>query len=489
MPVADLIKGDPAVLAGYRDATVPASAGLVGEVDGYTSAWSSLLAAPARPPISPPPSREASVRDLVFRVGQLDREPAALGEALRLLDADGDGTLRTDDCTSAELVALFVQERGKDPTATADAIRNRAALVLATGVDLVTVVRDGSDGSTRVVSLDLDALGTLDGMSEAEVQRILELYGLTGADGAPVHFVMHGWNGDATDAAEHTADAYDSQGVDGATVIAVNWDADSGQLQFDEAEGSAHRTGDSLTKVFTALAASNPDANVAVTAHSLGNHVALRALSQMEDPVDPVTGRTLPFSVDYTGIQPAVPSWGAALDPDRYGALLTDRISDLTLTVNNDDGALFWYEARPWGDGYFTGAALGDEAADSDAIRLIQEVRAGNGAGGTHIVDQNSGDGDGHLAIDPHDSELVDSLLHEQIDRVEPDGDGASAQTAARRYVYDLLPDGNDDRLFETDGIQDYLHECQRLGIDPDHDRLLAIAQDEVRADPGLLLD
>lgn len=104
-------------------------------------------------------------------------------------------TFTTDDCTNETFVDLFVQERLEDAGATADAIRARAALVAQTGQELFTVVRDGSDGQTRVVELNLDALGPLEGASPADLQEILAAYGLTGADGKPLHFVVHGWNG------------------------------------------------------------------------------------------------------------------------------------------------------------------------------------------------------------------------------------------------------------------------------------------------------
>ena len=472
--MADLIKAQPATLRGYSQAAV-AAAGLVDHpLSAYSSAWAALLSAAARPALAAPPDRTASVRSMVQGIEELDREPAALAEALELLDADRNGTLSTDDCTTADFVGLFVHERLKDPNATVDAIRARAALLQRTGIELVTVRRDGSDGKTRVVTLNLDALGPLQGTSQADLQAILAAYGLVGADGKPLQFVVHGWNGDSTSAAEHVADQYDGQGTTGATVVAVNWNADSGKLHFGDAEARSKDTGDALAKVFTAIAAENPYANVSVLAHSLGNHVALRALSQMQDPIDPSTGKPIRFQVDYTGIEPAIPADSATKDPEHYGALTSNRIRHLTLTINSNDGALFWYELQG-------PEALGDEAADAQNIKDIQSARDGQHLE-TDIVDQNSDDGDGHLGIDPHSSELVQALVNEQAARA---AGGGTALTTARRSIYAAGNEVafsfdhmtvNGDTVFESDAVQD---ELRRQGAHPDLAAIERVAKAE----------
>ncbi|CAN5689927.1 hypothetical protein BH10ACT1_BH10ACT1_02220 [soil metagenome] len=482
--MTDLIRAVPATLRAYSEAAVAANGQVDAPLSSYATAWSAFLNAPMTPGLSRPGSKDPIIRGMVAELEQLDREPAALAEALELLDADRNGTLTTDDCTSATFVDLFVRERLKDPTATVDAIRARANLVNATGQELFTVVRDGSDGQTRVVSLNIDALGPLEGASQADLQEILAAYGLVGADGKPLHFVIHGWNGDSTSAAEHTADQYDDQGVDGATVVAVNWDADSGKLSFGDAEDRARETGDALAPLFTALAAENPTANVSITAHSLGNHVALRALSQMQDAYEPWTCQRIPFQVDYLGVEPAIPADSATKDPDHYGALTSNRIRNLTLTINANDGALFWYEVQG-------PSALGDEAADAGNIKDIQSARDDKHLG-TDIVDQNSDDGDGHLGIDPHSSELVEALVNEQIQRGEGGGD---VLTQARRAIYDAGNDAevswgglevNGDTVMESDAVQDYLASTDGH---PDLDRVREIATAEAEAQEQAVYD
>lgn len=293
----------------------------------------------------------------------------------------------------------------------------RLATALADGVfgELVTIVRPGTDGAARVVRINMDR--PPQGMRLLEWQIVLEASGLTAA-GGPLHFVIHGWGTStvaATGAGEQAADLYDRRGVEGATVVVLDWNAQHGadglwlwQVpgDFQAAEGQARLTGDALGPVFTALAASHPDARVAITAHSLGNHVAMRALSAMRDP----TGR---FAVDYTAIQPAVPDDAPTADRRHYGAVLTDRVRSFTLTINNSDDALFWYELNG-------PEALGDESVDSAEVRSVVEARTDAGVP-TIVVDHDSEAGAGHLGLGPGpDQDLVRSLYDSQIDRLGP---------------------------------------------------------------------
>ncbi|QXC61416.1 alpha/beta hydrolase [Aquihabitans sp. G128] len=513
--MTDLIAAVPATLRAYTDAATRAGGLADDALDAYATAWSTFASATMVPARSVPASKDAAVRHLLLGLDSLDRQPLAFAEALERLDANHDGVLSTDDCTSAELVSLYVQERVKDPNASVDAILARATLVQRTGQELVTVIDPGV-GRPRVVSLNLKALGPLEGVSPEDLQEILKAYGLTGENGGPVHFVVHGWTGSSDGAAKSTADLYAQQGVNNATVVAVDWDAGNGGDKppgwvavvsplgwlagmgadkaddFEDAEGQAKKVGDDLSKVFTALAQANPTANVAVTAHSLGNHVALRALTQMQDPYDPVTCQKIPFSVDYTGIEPAIPRTAPLLDPDHYGALVGPRIKHLSMSINNADKALLAYEARPWGDGSFDGEALGDEAADSQMITYITSIREQTGAGSTTIIDQNSSSGSGHLGIDPgkDDAGLVRSFYQEQIDRItDPTVHGTSPQTIARNYIHDQFPDGLDDRIFETKGIREYLDRCQEQHVAPTEADMARIAMEELQKDPGMVFD
>ena len=293
------------------------------------------------------------------------------------------------------------------------------------------VIEVPSTGDTRVVRLDLDAIPA--DLSPTAWQLILVANGLTGATG-PIDFVVHGWgqssNG-ATGVGFGVADAWDRAGVLGGTVVVVDWPAGDGATagnvaddvidlftfgvddlifggsfgsgviaDFRGAEKRARRTGDVFADVLTGLAAANPDAQVAIQAHSLGNHVAMRGITGMSDP----SGR---FAVDYTAIQPAVPD-DVAGDP-AYAGIVGPRVEHLSITINNDDAALFFYEVQG-------PEALGDEAADGDGIVAILDARGGQGLA-TTIVDHDSGVGHGHLSLDPDESDIVADLVEAQIER------------------------------------------------------------------------
>ena len=343
---------------------------------------------------------------------------------------------------------------------------------------LFEVVRDGSDGRTRVVRLLVD--DRPEGMGELAWQLLVEELGIAGT-GRPLHVVAHGWttsSSSATGAGEATADLYDQQGVEGATVLVVDWaegdevGIDPGSWgNFGAAEDSAMATGDSLAPLFTAIAAADPDGQVAITAHSLGNHVMSRALSQMDDP----TGR---FGVDVTMVQPAIPASAPTDDTDHYGALVGPRVRDLTVTINDGDDALFWYEVQG-------PAALGDEASDGDGLTDLVEWRRQAGLD-TAVVDHDSAAGSGHLGLTPdHDQGLVRSLTQEAIDRI--DGE-ASAQTEVREWLFETYDDWTASILIDHPAVEAYLDQQQEAGRPPTVDGLQAVLEGEAwgpRPEPG----
>lgn len=500
--MTDLVRGNPDDLDAYSQATTTADDGVTSDVDGYGSAWTTFTAGTFVPPLALPTSKYDELGNLVGLLRTLDGEPAGLASALRALDENGDGALNEADGVSPVLLDMYVQEHVKDPTASPDVLERRAQLVIDTGVELFTV-EDRGFGNTPVITLNMEALGPLERLTDAELQALLQAYGLTGENGGPLHFVVHGLDGTSSGAAENTAQLYDDMGVEDATVVAVNWDGTTGG--FRDAEAQSMVTGDALARVFTHIAAANPDANVAVTAHSLGNHVALRALSQMEDPVDPITGETVLFGVDYTGIQPAIPDDAYSTDPETYGALVNGRIEHLSLSINNDDLALLGYEVLPYVERVGEGMgevdspgpveqALGDETADSEEIQEILRLREEAGLD-TVLIDHSSDNGDGHLTIDPGDAPygdpggaaLVESLYTEQIDRMA-NGEETSPFTEARERVYQVAQQEQDsnpyeisgDRIFESAEVQEYLDGCRLAGSEPDADRVAEIAQEEI---------
>lgn len=355
-----------------------------------------------------------------------------------------------------------------------------AAVAAGEWSHLFEVVRDGSDGRTRVVRLLVE--DRPEGMDPLEWQLLVEELGIAGG-GDPLHVVAHGWttsDESATRAGEETADLYDQQGVEGATVLVVDWEeGESWGIGFDdwgnfgEAEGNAQATGDSLAPLFTAIAAADPDGQVAITAHSLGNHVMSRALSQMEDP----TGR---FGVDYTMVQPAIPASAPTDDTDRYGALVGPRVRDLTITINNGDDALFWYELQG-------PEALGDEASDGDGLRELVEWRENAGLD-TTVVDHDSAAGDGHLGLTPdHDQGLVRSLTQEAIDRIDA---GSSPQTGVREWLFDTYDDHTASTLIDHPAVERYLDDQQEAGRPPtvaDLEAILAAEGWSPRPEPSPL--
>jgi len=423
------------------------------------------------------PRLDVAINDLSY----LDVWVGRVGRAFAVADLfdRGDTDSRIITLDDAELAATV------GPPRLDDAIADGAF------EELFTVVRDGSDGQSRLVRLNVDDLPPE--MTPLEWQLLVEAYGLDGQDG-PLHTMVHGWSattGSATRAGETAADLYDQQGVKGATVLVIDWDAGDGAgdqglgilglgspltagrvgdpYDFSKADEQGQRTGDSLAPLLTAIASANPDIDMSITAHSLGNHVALRALTEMSDPTDR-------FNVDYLGVQPAIPADAATEDPDHYGALTNDRIDHLVLTINNGDKALLGYEAQG-------PEALGDEVFDGDGLQTLLEAR---GDRGIEIVDHRDSPTFGHLGIDPSSWQpLVRSLVQEQIDRT--DGGGPDGQDEVRRWLYAEAGSSAEGYLSSPEVVE-YLDAHQESGEAPTVEGLaevLAQQYEDLLDDPG----
>lgn len=378
----------PDRLAAHRRATAPATRAMVGALTGLPAAVATWNARPSAFGGKVDGERIAAVAAAATALAQLDAWADRVGDAFRAADRSG-----------------------ADPRAHAvEVVGSSAVCEVGTDGPVAEVVRDGADGRARVVRLALDRLTV--GAAPSRWRQLVVDHGLDGRAG-PVHLVVHGWGtttAGATWAGEDTAGLYDRAGL-AATVVVVDWDAGQGTDEswwralgdFRRAEASARDTGDVLADLLTAMAATDPDVPVAVSAHSIGNHVAARALSRMDDP----SGR---FSVDYLAIQAAIPARAPVDDPQDYGALAGSRVRELTVTVNDDDDALFWYEVQG-------PDALGDEAVDGDGLTALWERRRRAGLD-TRVVDHDSAGG-GHLGLRPSDAQpLVRDLVEAMIDRL-----------------------------------------------------------------------
>jgi len=330
-------------------------------------------------------------------------------------------------------------------------------------------------GATRVLQLALDTLPI--GITADDWQRMLRNQGVRRGQG-PIDFVIHGWSatsGGAANAGRNVAAVYDQQDVTGATVIVVDWPAMQGASllsiglavadridwldslvgvlapddlsvseDFAQAEANAKITGDIFATVLTGLAALDFDANVAIQAHSLGNHVAMRGITGFEDPTER-------FAVDYTAIQPAVPD-AVAADP-AYAGILGRRVGHLTVTINNADVALLAYEVQgphPLGAETPAGEGIGAVVAARNTARL-----------GTEVVNHHSRDGNGHLAIDPTKSPLVHVLDHETVQRITG---GGTQYADARRHLFATFGPWDADHALHKPGVLEYIEERRRAG-------------------------
>jgi esterase/lipase superfamily enzyme len=198
----------------------------------------------------------------------------------------------------------------------------------------------------------------------------------------------------AEDAGAAQADIYDREGVDGATVLVLDWAGGNDVTQFHDAQSNTGLTGDSLGGLLDHLGTADPAATINLTAHSMGNDVVLHGLAG----ADRLPATT---DVDYLAIQPAVDADFA--EQSRYDGALP-RVDTLDMTVNPHDSALGHYEAF-YGDG---DPALGDETP-VDARRMLRA------AGAPVDTEVHSHDED-HAGLDPSAFEVVRELVTERAD-------------------------------------------------------------------------
>lgn len=172
-------------------------------------------------------------------------------------------------------------------------------------------------------------------------------------------------------------------------------------------------------------------------------------------------------------VQPAIPASAATSDPDHYGGLTGPSVGELTVTINNGDSALFWYELGG-------GAALGDEAADGWGLNQLVDRRDAAGLA-TDVVDHDSSAGSGHLGVSPNGSQgLVRSLTQELVDRGatgEP-----SPQTDVRTWLYAEHGDVADE-VIASQELRTYLDAQQEAGEPPSRAEVARIVE-ELRPTP-----
>jgi len=438
---AQVLGADPDELDAYaRDAS--AVVGLAAPATfAYGVAWAALTSAPASPPIGTPCSVQGTVDAALADLRTASTSVEGYAEALRALDTDADDELDSDELPDLTYLDLFLQLRedhrphdavhldlgspfflSRAPETASERLahlKRETDRLYELSEDLVDVNNDGSNGEPREIRLDLNDPSVLEGYSPEDIQQILELHGIDGEDG-PLHFLVHGFT-TGTDpleaAGHHVATRYHERGEDDTTIVTVDWDSGSGPTDWNEARGNADPAAAALTQLFDALNTANPDADVKLSAHSLGNKVALNALTDMTTEGG--------FQVDYLAIEPAIPRNGYQEDADDFGALVSDRIRTLTVTVNDGDDALNKYFD------YGTIHALGEAEPGDDSIQDLIEARDDRGLT-TTIVDHESGLGDehgeGHLSLDPdmeldddsgkeHDGNPLDHVYDDQIGR------------------------------------------------------------------------
>ena len=249
-------------------------------------------------------------------------------------------------------------------------------------------------GGTRVVVVTLD-----DAIHKLSAQEWLLVSEHLGYDpeGGLVDVMIHGYNTPAADAqaaGEAQADLYDRAGVTGATVLVVDWAGGNDVTQFGYAQSNTDLTGDSVGSLFDYVGVTNPQANINITAHSMGNDVTLKALSDADQ-------MPLTTDVDYVAVQPAVDADFATQEPYQ-GAL--ERVDHLAMTVNPNDSALGHYE-RWYGDG---DPALGD---DTPATAL-SDLQAGGAPPDTRVVQHD----EDHASLNPDKAVVVGDLLRQRTE-------------------------------------------------------------------------
>ena len=260
------------------------------------------------------------------------------------------------------------------------------------GIEARVVTRPGG---TRVVVVTVD-----DAVHEISAQEwllVAEHLGFDPRDGL-VDLMVHGYNtsGESAQAAgEAQADIYDGAGVTGATVVVLDWAGGNDFTQFGYAQSNTGLTGASFGGLLDYVGVADPDANVNITAHSMGNDVVLKGLAAADH-------MPLTTDVDYIAVQPAVDSDFATQEPYQ-GAL--DRVDHLDLTVNPNDSALGHYE-RWYGDG---DAALGDDTPETAWVNL----QAGGAPRDTEIHEHDQD----HAGLNPATSPITGDLVRARADR------------------------------------------------------------------------
>ena len=259
------------------------------------------------------------------------------------------------------------------------------------GIDARVVTRAGG---TRVVVVTLD--DAIHEISAQEWLLVAEHLGLDPRDGL-VDVMIHGYNtsaGNAQAAGEAQADMYDDAGVTGATVVVLDWAGGNDFTQFGYAQSNTDLTGASFGGLLDYVGVADPHANINLTAHSMGNGVALKGLASAGH-------MPLTTDVDYIAVQPAVDSDFADQDPYQ-GALA--RVDHLDLTVNPDDSALGHYE-RWYGDG---DPALGDDTPETAAAML----RAGGTPPDTEIHEHDQD----HAGLNPATTAITGDLVRRRAE-------------------------------------------------------------------------
>lgn len=262
------------------------------------------------------------------------------------------------------------------------------------GIPGVEVRWERDDPSaTRVLVVTVDRADH--SLSLQEWLLICERYGLdpaTGMEDVMVHGLATSGD-DATAAGLAQADTYDSAGVEGVTVVVVDWE-EHGRFTFHAAQDDAAGNGETVEGLLTFLGWSDPGGRINLTNHSLGNDVSLRALATTPLADDDA-------AIDLLMINPAIDSDFAA-DPAYDGAL--DQADRVTVLVNPDDSALAWYE-RVVGDG--------DEALGDDDAATATAALADGGADGPVTVVQHTDD---HASLNPSKSEPVADVQAQRAD-------------------------------------------------------------------------
>lgn len=415
------IAGDPELLNSYTTVALRRVTWLgddIGTLSGAFTAYNSL----APPGRTVPGAALPAVAVALGEFREVCRVPQWMAELLVHLDANGNGALDDQEIATPyldgdDVLAVWLAIRGQNPDADPATLLAELDWIRESGGDLVTVARD-EPGRTRVVVLNINDPDLVSSWGEHPVALggLLEGMGIVEAPG-PVHFVVHGFQDQATDDAEATGSLYDNYGVEDATVVAVNWPAGNEVRDWDSAVDNTVPAAEGFTMVLDTMYRLDPDTEARITCHSLGSNMTLLALTDMTVPdgVEP--------NINLALIQPAVTE-DVATDPEYAAIVDTEVVGQLTITLNPDDRALGSYNFKEW----FLGSgeqALGEQSLDDDDVQEIVTARTRNaGEGDTTTLIQHSDPTGGaldrgHLGLDPYgeysEGELVGGIYLTQI--------------------------------------------------------------------------